>query len=384
MSPWGLVTMSYGLIKNKGRYLAVSTPSKRRQWAESLRAAFRDWAGGPGLGAGSGCSLFTEFWPSSSPSSSGISDRDVSNRTESSYQLHRFNLARNAIYTGNYGFKPYEADTDRSGACGVSKRAYERERGFHRAFSCASHPLDTAWQLVGWIILRAMPASASRWVKWSWPYSHPLNIAWMSENIPHAPNYAAHQRIQKLLRPALQSLKAVQIVEWEVTESHPDWVRATVVSFLVTIPSVEGLRLTELLHSDIWIPLQDHGVELREVAVPCHANTLAELVCPAYYEGTWCFGTHSIARVSQLRRLESLEMTMNSDSMGTGPLKEMPRRLAKISPADVKPCSRTQTIQWEIDETVKSFGAADQSPEVVRLIESHYQRSKLYGNEHLY
>jgi hypothetical protein len=25
MSPWGLVTMSHGLIKNKGRYLAVST-----------------------------------------------------------------------------------------------------------------------------------------------------------------------------------------------------------------------------------------------------------------------------------------------------------------------------------------------------------------------
>jgi hypothetical protein len=43
-----------------------------------------------------------------------------------------------------------------------------------------------------------------------------------------------------------------------------------------------------------------------------------------------------------------------------------------------------QTIQWEIDETVKSFGTADQSPEVARLIESHYQRSKLYGNEHLY
>jgi hypothetical protein len=139
---------------------------------------------------------------------------------------------------------------------------------------------------------------------------------------------------------------------------------------LVTIPSVEGLRLTEPLHSDIWIPLQDHGVELREVyveivddaflasysgierhmirncidtaelahffwesAVPCHANTLAELVCPAYYEGTWCFGTHSIARVSQLRRLESLEMTMNSDSMGTGPLKEM-----VVSPITIRCC----------------------------------------------
>ncbi|KAJ6554270.1 MFS general substrate transporter [Mycena capillaripes] len=56
------------------------------------------------------------------------------------------------------------------------------ERGFHGAFG-------SAWQLVGWIVLRAMPASASRGVKYfgavivqSWPYNHPLNIAWMSEN----------------------------------------------------------------------------------------------------------------------------------------------------------------------------------------------------------
>ncbi|KAF7335238.1 MFS general substrate transporter [Mycena sanguinolenta] len=57
-----------------------------------------------------------------------------------------------------------------------------RERGFHGAFG-------SAWQLVGWIILRAMPDSASRGVKYfgaivvaSWPYNHPLNIGWMSEN----------------------------------------------------------------------------------------------------------------------------------------------------------------------------------------------------------
>ncbi|KAJ6560144.1 MFS general substrate transporter [Mycena capillaripes] len=57
-----------------------------------------------------------------------------------------------------------------------------RERGFHGAFG-------SAWQLVGWIILRAMPDGASRGVKYfgavvvaSWPYNHPLNIGWMSEN----------------------------------------------------------------------------------------------------------------------------------------------------------------------------------------------------------
>ncbi|KAK7062360.1 major facilitator superfamily domain-containing protein, partial [Favolaschia claudopus] len=57
-----------------------------------------------------------------------------------------------------------------------------RERGFHGAFG-------SAWQLVGWILLRTMPDKASRGVKYfgavvvaSWPYNHPLNIGWMSEN----------------------------------------------------------------------------------------------------------------------------------------------------------------------------------------------------------
>ncbi|KAF7331757.1 MFS general substrate transporter [Mycena kentingensis (nom. inval.)] len=57
-----------------------------------------------------------------------------------------------------------------------------RERGFHGAFG-------SAWQLIGWIVLRCMPDHAPRGVKYfgalivaSWPYNHPLNIGWMSEN----------------------------------------------------------------------------------------------------------------------------------------------------------------------------------------------------------
>ncbi|KAK0200723.1 MFS general substrate transporter [Desarmillaria ectypa] len=57
-----------------------------------------------------------------------------------------------------------------------------RERGLHGAFGAA-------WQLVGWILLRALPSGTSRGVKYfaavvvaAWPYTHPLNIAWMSEN----------------------------------------------------------------------------------------------------------------------------------------------------------------------------------------------------------
>jgi len=57
-----------------------------------------------------------------------------------------------------------------------------RERGLHGAFGAA-------WQLVGWILLRSLPENTGRGVKYfaacvvqSWPYTHPLCIAWMSEN----------------------------------------------------------------------------------------------------------------------------------------------------------------------------------------------------------
>ncbi|KAJ4463468.1 MFS general substrate transporter [Lentinula lateritia] len=56
------------------------------------------------------------------------------------------------------------------------------ERGFHGAFGAT-------WQLVGWILLRCLPSDTSKGVKYfaallvaCWPYTHPLNIAWMSEN----------------------------------------------------------------------------------------------------------------------------------------------------------------------------------------------------------
>ncbi|KAF8970652.1 major facilitator superfamily domain-containing protein [Flammula alnicola] len=57
-----------------------------------------------------------------------------------------------------------------------------RERGYHGAFGAG-------WQLLGWIFLRSLPSSAGRGLKYaaavmvaSWPSTHPLNIAWLSEN----------------------------------------------------------------------------------------------------------------------------------------------------------------------------------------------------------
>ncbi|KDR78246.1 hypothetical protein GALMADRAFT_245328 [Galerina marginata CBS 339.88] len=57
-----------------------------------------------------------------------------------------------------------------------------RERGYHGAFGAG-------WQLFGWVFLRSLPSNAGRGLKYlaavivsSWPSTHPLNIAWMSEN----------------------------------------------------------------------------------------------------------------------------------------------------------------------------------------------------------
>ena len=56
------------------------------------------------------------------------------------------------------------------------------ERGLHGAFAAT-------WQFVGWVLLRFLPANAGRGAHYaaaiivaSWPSTHPLNIAWMSEN----------------------------------------------------------------------------------------------------------------------------------------------------------------------------------------------------------
>lgn len=64
----------------------------------------------------------------------------------------------------------------------VHRSDRKRERGFHGAHSAG-------WQLLGWIWLRSLGPDSSRFLKYTaavivsaWPYTHPLNIAWMSEN----------------------------------------------------------------------------------------------------------------------------------------------------------------------------------------------------------
>ena len=83
-----------------------------------------------------------------------------------------------------------------------------RERGYHGAFGGENltqylYGLRThqclyaaGWQLLGWIFLRSLPSSAGRGLKYSaavvvasWPSTHPLNIAWMTENTGYEKKY---------------------------------------------------------------------------------------------------------------------------------------------------------------------------------------------------
>jgi len=64
----------------------------------------------------------------------------------------------------------------------VNRSDRKKERGFHGAHSAG-------WQFAGWIWLRSMDSSSPSILRYlaavlvsAWPYTHPLNIAWMSEN----------------------------------------------------------------------------------------------------------------------------------------------------------------------------------------------------------
>ncbi|KAJ7850335.1 hypothetical protein B0H13DRAFT_2401352, partial [Mycena leptocephala] len=45
--------------------------------------------------------------------------------------------------------------------------------------------------------------------------------------------------------------------------------------------------------------------------LPCHANSLIQLRCPARYESLWSFGSHNAGAVIGLHNLEILGMSVN-------------------------------------------------------------------------
>ncbi|KAJ6459015.1 hypothetical protein C8R45DRAFT_1081561 [Mycena sanguinolenta] len=52
-----------------------------------------------------------------------------------------------------------------------------------------------------------------------------------------------------------------------------------------------------------------------ETVLPCHAESLTELSCPAAYESRFSFGTHNVNVVSLLHKLTKLEMSVNAGAV---------------------------------------------------------------------
>ncbi|KAJ6459017.1 hypothetical protein C8R45DRAFT_556953 [Mycena sanguinolenta] len=52
-----------------------------------------------------------------------------------------------------------------------------------------------------------------------------------------------------------------------------------------------------------------------ETVLPCHAESLTELSCPAAYESRFSFGTHNVNVVSLLHKLTKLEMSINAGAV---------------------------------------------------------------------
>ncbi|KAF7371298.1 F-box domain-containing protein [Mycena sanguinolenta] len=52
-----------------------------------------------------------------------------------------------------------------------------------------------------------------------------------------------------------------------------------------------------------------------DTVVPQHAESLVKLACSAPYESRWSFGTHNMDLISNLLKLESLEMSVNEDDV---------------------------------------------------------------------
>ncbi|KAJ7732577.1 hypothetical protein DFH07DRAFT_701619, partial [Mycena maculata] len=49
-----------------------------------------------------------------------------------------------------------------------------------------------------------------------------------------------------------------------------------------------------------------------ESVLPCHGQLLVKFSCAPSFEGRWSFGPHNANTLSQLHKLESLHMSVNS------------------------------------------------------------------------
>jgi hypothetical protein len=117
----------------------------------------------------------------------------------------------------------------------------------------------------------------------------------------------------------------VRLKDVSILSPHP--------AFLHYLASYSGLERLEI--ADVFPDA--HGQMLWERVVPKHKASLVVLICPGVSEGLCSFGEHNVKLISQLRKLEMLEISVNSSEMapkvGKGE-RDVVVRLLSASPLD--------------------------------------------------
>ncbi|KAJ7718669.1 hypothetical protein B0H16DRAFT_1608933 [Mycena metata] len=154
--------------------------------------------------------------------------------------------------------------------------------------------------------------------------------------------------------------------------------------------------------------IRDSESVLFGSVIPRHTESLRVLSCSGYEGGTCNFTLDKIALISQLHKLETLEMSVNADGQRPGNLKEtieaflemaaeMPAlRSIGILPAyndDDSACwssksAKTRDAMKKIEKVLETFKETtletfteDKKSAVGRLIETHHRRARIWLNK---
>ncbi|KAJ7115090.1 hypothetical protein C8R43DRAFT_125038 [Mycena crocata] len=136
-----------------------------------------------------------------------------------------------------------------------------------------------------------------------------------------------------------------------------------------------------------------------DTVLPQHADSLRTLSCRTGYEGPWCLGPHNIERILLLRRLESVEISLNAQNVvvwggGINILQtflmkatDIPtlismcicsaKHVAERPPHSLrnpKPQMYLVLTQLQIDRAINAFGTSLNSTPLSRLIQAHHER----------
>ncbi|KAJ7668813.1 hypothetical protein DFH06DRAFT_1084970 [Mycena polygramma] len=223
-------------------------------------------------------------------------------------------------------------------------------------------------------------------------------LSWVEEIIESSPGLEClclpgegYAEIAQVLRETKIQLKNIYIPRPRVYGSSTD-----LVPILRYLASYSGLERLEIQS----IATELEGTLLFESVLPRHLQSLVALSCPGQMVGRCSFGLHNISLVSQLRNLETLEMSVNSSEMAPGNMHRdivdqflemavgLPalRNIALVAPTHAGFWAMNQLgkSQDKITSTMLAFEKAKASPAVALLVESHRQRMTTIGERRMF